>query len=154
MITLLEEVLERADGNYVSAQDLRLLDNALSSWQARKGAYNALQQKEAEIIKEAVESMRNGEPFEAKPMDSLGVDRCQRDMTMGLRCCALAMLMQDEEMLKDRVLYWQQNIFLAMQLNYQGYKFLWQAVKSQLPIDQAGLLNPYLKMAHEMIAGK
>jgi hypothetical protein len=154
MITLLENVLERADGNYVSVQDMRLLDDALSSWQARKDAYNALQQKEANVIKDAVEAMRNGDRFESKPMDTLGVDRCQRDMTMGLRCCALAMLFQDEEMLKDRVLYWQQNVFLAMQLNYQGYKFLWQAVKAQLTSEQATLLNPYLKMAHEMIGGK
>jgi hypothetical protein len=87
-------------------------------------------------------------------MDSLGVDRCQRDMTLGLRCCALAMLLQDEEMLKDRVLYWQQNIFRAMQLNYQGYKFLWQAVKSQLPGEQAAFFSPYMKLAHEMMTAE
>ncbi len=154
MITLLENVVERADGNYVSAQDLRLLDNALSSWQARKDAYNQVQAHETEIISQAVEAMRTGDRFTAKPMDTLGVDRCQRDMTLGLRCCALAMLLEDREMLKDRVLYWQQNIFLSMQLNYHGYKFIWQALQSQLPKEQSELFSPYLKMAHEMMSGK
>jgi hypothetical protein len=154
MITLLENVLERTDGNYVSAKDLQLLDKSLSSWQSRKIAYNSVQRKEADIIKEAVAAMRSGDRFESKPFDSLGVDRCQRDMTLGLRCCALAMLLEDEELLKDRVLYWQQNIFLAMQLNYQGYKFLGQAVKSLLPSNQAELIIPYMQMAHEMMSGK
>jgi aconitase A len=152
MITLLENVLERADGNYVSAQDLQLLDKALSSWKARKDAYNAVQAQEAELIQQAVTAMRNGDRFDLKPMDDLGVDRCQRDMAMGLRCCALAMLLQDEEMLKDRVLYWQQNVFQAMKLNYEGYRFLWHATKAQLPKEQAALLGPYLQMAHEMMS--
>jgi hypothetical protein len=154
MITLLEDVLKRADGVYVDAQDFRLLDHALSTWQTRKQVYNAVEQKETEIINQAVSAMRNGDRFESKPLDNLGVDRCQRDMTLGLRCCALAMLLQDKELFKDRVLYWQQNIFLAMQLNYQGYKFLDQAVKDQLPAEQAELLSPYMKMAHEMMSGK
>lgn len=154
MITLLENVLERTDGNYVSAQDLRLLDKALSSWQARKDSYSSIQAKEPEIINQAVEAMRSGDRFVSKPMDTLGVDRCQRDLTLGLRCCALAMLLEDPEMLKDRVLYWQQNIFLSMQLNYHGYKFLWQSLQSHLPKEQSELLSPYLKMAHEMMSGK
>jgi hypothetical protein len=154
MITLLENVLKRADGAYVDAQDLRLLDHAVSTWQTRKEAYASVQQKESDIINSAVTAMRNGDRFESKPLDNLGVDRCQRDMTLGLRCCAFAMLLQDKELLKDRVLYWQQNIFLSMQLNYQGYKFLWQAIKEQLSSEQAELMSPYMKMAHEMMSGK
>lgn len=150
-----EGVSLRTDGNYVSAQDLRLLDKALSSWQARKDTYSSIQAKEPEIINQAVELMRSGDRFVSKPVDKLGVERCQRDMTIGLRCCATAMLLEDAEMLKDRHLYWQQNIFLAMELNnYHGYKFIWLAVQAQLPKEQSELLSPYLKMAHEMMSGK
>ncbi|GBO51549.1 phycocyanin beta chain-like [Pseudanabaena sp. lw0831] len=154
MITLLENVLKNADGNYVDAKDFQLLDKTLSTWQARKLAYSAIERKESEIISHAVTAMRNGDRFEARPMDTLGVDRCQRDMTLGLRCLALAMLFEDAEMLKDRVLYWQQNIFLAMQLNYQGYKFLGEAIKARLPENQVELMTPYVQMAHEMMSGK
>lgn len=154
MITLLENVMERADGNYITAQDLRLLDKALASWQTRKEAYSSIQTLETEIINDAVAGMRSSDRFTAKPMDTLGVDRCRRDMILGLRCCALAMLLEDTEMLKDRVLYWQQNIFLAMQLNYHGYKFIWQAVQNHLSPAHAELLSPYLKIAHEMMSGK
>jgi hypothetical protein len=152
MITLLENVLKNADGNYIDAKDFRLLDNSLSTWQSRKQAYSAIESNESEILNYALTAMSNGDRFEARPMDKLGVDRCKRDMTLGLRCLALAMLLQDEEMLKDRVLYWQQNVFLAMQLNYQGYKFLGLAIKTLLPANQAELMAPYAKMAHEMMS--
>jgi hypothetical protein len=154
MITLLENVLKNSDGTYVDAKDFQLLDSALSTWQTRKQVYSAIERNESEIISYAVTAMRNGDRFESRPMDTLGVDRCQRDMTLGLRCLALAMLLQDEELLKDRVLYWQQNIFLAMQLNYQGYKFLGQAIKAQLPESEACLMNPYVQMAHEMMSSQ
>ncbi len=154
MITLLENVLKNSDGAYVNAKDFQLLDGALSTWQTRKQVYSAIERNESEIINYAVTAMRNGDRFESRPMDALGVDRCQRDMTLGLRCLALAMLLQDEELLKDRVLYWQQNIFLAMQLNYQGYKFLGQAIKVQLPESEAELMSPYIQMAHKMMSGQ
>jgi Phycobilisome protein len=150
MITLLENVLERADGNYISAQDLQLLDKSLSSWQARKNIYSSIQAKESEIISSAVEAMKNGI---TKTLDSFLAERAQRDMTIGLRFCALAI--EDPELLKDRLLYWQQNIFLAMELNvYQGYKYIWLALQAQLPKEQSELISPYLKMAHEMMSGK
>lgn len=154
MITLLENVLKNADGTYVNAKDFRLLDKTLSTWQIRKQVYSAIESKESEIIDYALTAMSNGDRFESRPMDKLGVERCQRDMTLGLRCLALAMLLQDEELLKDRVLYWQQNIFLAMQLNYQGYKFLGQAINAQLPKNQAELMTPYVQMAHEMMSSQ
>ncbi|CAN1210067.1 Phycobilisome protein [Tumidithrix helvetica PCC 7403] len=154
MITLLEDVLKRSYGTYVNAQDFQLLDNVLSSWQSRKAAYNAVKQKETEIVEDALNSMRSGNRSDSKLLDDLGSEKCQRDLTLGLRYCALAMLLQDDELLKDRFLYWQQNILSAMQHNYPGYKLLGQAVKSKLPIKQAEFLVPYLDMAEEMINGK
>ncbi len=153
MLTLLEDVLKRADGSYVANEDLGLLDQTLSTWENRKRAYKAVEQKEEQIIEAALTAMRKGDRFVKKPMNELGVDRCRRDMTLGLRCCALAMLLEDENLLKDRVLYWQRNIFLAMQLNYQGYKFLGQAIQANLPKAQSALLVPYFESAHQMMTG-
>jgi len=155
MITLLENILKRNDGTYMNAQDLELIDKSLASWNFRKQAYNAIEAKETEIISMASNSMRKGTHFESSPVNKLGIDRCKRDMTMGLRLSALAMLLEDPEMFKDRILYWQQNVFLAMKLtNYMGYKHTGDAIKALLPKAQADLINPYLQMAHEMMSGK
>lgn len=155
MITLLENILKRNDGTYMNAQDLELIDKSLASWNSRKQAYNAIEAKETEIISVASDSMRKGTHFESSPVDKLGIDRCKRDMKMGLRLSALAMLLEDPEMFKDRILYWQQNVFLAMKLtNYMGYKYTGDAIKGLLPKAQADLITPYLQMAHAMMSGK
>jgi hypothetical protein len=154
MLTLLENVLDRADGSYVNAQDLRAIEQSLSYWHDRRDAYTAIQINESNIIRQAIELMQDSDRFAAKPINQLGIDRCQRDMVLGLRSCALAMLLDDKEVLKDRVLYWQQNIFQAMNLNYQGYKFIWQAARSILSEKQAELLKPYLRQAHELMSGE
>lgn len=153
MITLLEELVERADGSYANKQDLRALEHVMSSWHDRKEAYLAIQEKEEAILDRALTLLKNSKAFKDKAMNQLGLDRCRRDMTLSLRSYALGMLLKDEEMLKDRVLYWQKNILQAMGFaQYQGYKFLQEAIYVELDTKQADLLKPYLNLAIEMIA--
>jgi Phycobilisome protein len=153
MITLLEALVEGADGSYASKQDLRNLEHVMFAWAERKEAYLAVQAKEKSIIDRAMTFMQDSQGFQRQKMNELGVERCRRDMTLALRSYALGMLLQDEEMLKDRVLYWQTNILRAMGFsNYQGYKFLMESIYSELPKQQADLLKPYVQLAQDMIA--
>jgi hypothetical protein len=153
MITLLETLVEGADGSYASKQDLRNLEHVMFSWSERKEAYLAVQSNEKSIIDRAMIAMQDSQGFKKQSMNELGVERCRRDMTLGLRSYALGMLLQDEEMLKDRVLYWQTNILQAMGFRqYQGYKFLLESIYVELPKQQADLLKPYVKLAQDMIA--
>ncbi len=153
MITLLETLVEGADGSYASKQDLRKLEHVMFSWAERKEAYLAIQSKETSIVDRTVKSMQASQAFQEYKMNELGVDRCRRDLTLALRSYALGMLLQDEEMLKDRVLYWQTNILQAMGFRqYQGYKFLLESIYVELPKQQADLLQPYVKLAQDMIA--
>jgi Phycobilisome protein len=153
MITLLETLVDGADGSYASKQDIRNLEHVMSSWSERKEAYLSIEINEKSIIDRAIKSMEDSKVFEDKAMNKLGVDRCRRDMILALRSYALGMLLQDEEMLKDRVLYWQTNILQAMGFRqYQGYKFLMESIYLELPKQQADLLKPYVKLAQDMIA--
>ena len=72
-----------------------------------------------------------------------------------MRSCATAMLLQDEELLKDRFLYWMQNIMHALQkqqINAIVYQSLQQAVGSHLPTQNAALLMPYLQLVREWLS--
>jgi Phycobilisome protein len=154
MITLLEELVERADGSYANSKDLRALEHLMSSWPERKEAYLEIQAKEESIVEQAIELMQAEKAFSDLEMSQM-LGRCRRDLTSTIRSYALAMLLQDEEMLKDRVLYWQKNILQAMGLNdYQGYKYLLESICLELPVKQADLLKPYFKIAGEMISSK
>jgi Phycobilisome protein len=153
MITLLEALVDGADGSYANKQDLRKLEHVMFSWAERKEAYLAIEAKETAIIDRAIKSLQDGRFFQEQAMNELGIERCRRDMTLGLRSYSLAMLLQDEEMLKDRFLYWQKNILQAMGFQqYQGYKFLLESVYVELPKQQADLLMPYIKLAQDAIA--
>jgi Phycobilisome protein len=154
MITLLEALVDGADGSYASKQDLRKLEHVMLSWTERKEAYLAVENNERVIIDRAMSSIRGDldAPTDRK-MDSATLDRCRRDMTLALRAYALGMLLQDEEMLKDRFIYWQKNVLQAMGLhNYQGVKFVLEAICAELPAEQANLFKPYFKLGQEMMS--
>jgi Phycobilisome protein len=152
MITLLETLVDGADGAYASKQDLRNLEHAMFSWSERKEAYLAVQDKEKLIIDRAMTLIQSGKTAPDGAMNAGTLNRCRRDMTLALRAYALGMLLQDEEMLKDRFLYWQKNVLQAMGLHhYQGVKFVLESICLELPKEQANLFKPYFKIGQDLV---
>jgi hypothetical protein len=153
MITLLEALVEGADGSYANKQDLRNLEHAMFSWADRKEAYLAIQNNEKSIIDRAMTLVQASTTApNTKPIDSARLDSCRRDITLALRYYALGMLLQDEEMLKDRFIYWQKNVLQAMGLHhYNGVQFVLDSICVELPKEQANLFKPYFKLAQDMI---
>ncbi|WP_295616178.1 phycobilisome protein [Chamaesiphon sp. GL140_3_metabinner_50] len=154
MITLLETLVDGADGAYASKQDLRNLEHAMSSWSERKAAYLAVEANEKSIIDRARRSMENDKLFhENNRLNPAMLECCCRDMTLTLRSYALGMLLQDEEMLKDRFIYWHKNILQSMDLaKYQGSKFVYDSICIELPREQSKLFKPYFKIDSEITA--
>jgi len=155
MITLLETVLERSDGSYISPEDLQTLDLTIASWQKRRQTYDWVQRREKEIVDKVLKQLSKAAPGFPKRFTEEGVDRCQRDISLVLRYCATAMLLADEELLKDRLLYWMQNIMRALrhqQTNDRVYQILQQVVREQLPPENSSLILPYLKIAHQWLS--
>jgi Phycobilisome protein len=152
MITLLEALVEGADGSYATKQDLRNLEHAMFAWADRKEAYLAIQSKEKSIIDRAMTMIQAGTTANTKPINPDRLDSCRRDITLALRYYALGMLLQDEEMLKDRFIYWQKNVLQAMGLHhYSGVQFVLDSICIELPKEQANLFKPYFKLAQDMI---
>jgi tRNA A37 N6-isopentenylltransferase MiaA len=155
MLTLLENVLDRADGSYIKPEDLLTLDRSIASWQQRRKTYDLIQAKENIILEQVMQQIQSTAPNMAAKMTPDGVNKCSRDMALVLRYCATAMLLQDEELLKDRLLYWMQNIMVALQkqrLNNLLYQTLQKSVQENLPTENANLLLPYLAIAHQWLS--
>jgi hypothetical protein len=155
MLTLLENVLDRADGSYITPDDLKTLDRAIASWQQRRQTYDLIQAKENSILEQMMHQVQTSAPDMAAKMSPDGVNKCNRDMALVLRYCATAMLLQDEELLKDRLLYWMQNIMIALQkqrVNDVLYRALRKSVQENLPKENADLLSPYLEIAHQWLS--
>ncbi len=155
MLTLLENVLDRADGSYITPEDLLTLDQSISSWQQRRQTYDLIQSKENIILEQVMQQIQTKAPDVAAKVTVDGGSKCNRDMALVLRYCATAMLLQDEEMLKDRLLYWMQNIMLALKnqrINDFVYKSLLKSVQENLPKENADLLLPYIAIAHQWLS--
>jgi Phycobilisome protein len=152
MITLLEELIERASGSYAERQDLNKLEHLMFAWADRKEAYLNVEHKEKSIIDLAMKLMQDSPDFPSQEVKESTLSSCRRDLTLALRYYALGMLLQDKEMLKDRFIYWQKNVLQAMGLHhYQGVKFVLEALYLELPEEQADLFKPYFKLGQDMI---
>jgi Phycobilisome protein len=152
MITLLEALVEGADGSYANKQDLRNLEHAMFAWGDRKDAYLAVQENETSIIDRAMTLLQASKNLPNLPIATARIDSCRRDLTLALRYYALGMLLQDEEMLKDRFLYWQKNVLQAMGLHhYHGVQFVLESICIELPKEQANLFKPYFKLGQDII---
>lgn len=155
MLTLLEDVLDRADGSYITPEDLRTLDRAIASWQQRRQTYDLVQAKENAILAQVMQQIQATAPDVAAKVNFDGGNKCNRDMALVLRYCATAMLLQDEELLKDRLLYWMQNIMVALKnqrVNDFVYRSLQKSVQEHLPPENADLLLPYIAIAHQWLS--
>ena len=154
MITLLEALVEGADGSYANKQDLRNLEHAMFSWAERKEAYLAVQNSEKSIIDRAMTLILESRTVPAdRVMNEGRVEYCRRDLTLALRYYALGMLLQDEEMLKERFLYWQKSVLQSMGLhNYDGVQFVFDSICVELPKEQANLFKPYFKLGQNIIS--
>jgi hypothetical protein len=153
MITLLETLVDGADGSYASSQDIRNLEHVMFAWADRKEAYLAVQNSEKSIIDRALVLMQTSTTFPGGKLSAERLEKCRRDVTLALRYYSLGMLLQDEEMLKDRFIYWQKNILQAMGLHhYNGVQFVLESICVELPKEQANLFKPYFKIGQEMIS--
>jgi Phycobilisome protein len=153
MITLLEALVEGADGSYANKQDLRNLEHAMFSWAERKEAYLAVQNSEKSIIDRAMTLILESKTVPAdRAMNEARVEYCRRDLTLALRSYALGMLLQDEEMLKERFLYWQKSVLQSMGLqHYYGVQFVFDSICVELPKEQANLFKPYFKLGQNIV---
>jgi hypothetical protein len=126
MITLLETLIEGAEGTYANTQDLRNLEHLMASWSERKDVYLAVQAKETVIIDRAMVLLHESQALAGnKPIDKSRVDLCRRDITLALRAMGLH--------------------------EFQGVKFVFKAICEELSKEQANLLKPYFKLGQSMI---
>lgn len=155
MITLLENLIERSDGAYFEAKDLDLLEQGLQSWGDRRKTYQIIQDKEMAIVEKTLTRFQQENETLLRTAPESIFKKCQGDLISVLRHCAMAMLLQDEELLKDRFLYWMQNIMRALRnqkFNVHIYKILQDVIQEELPEQYANLMMPYLQITHQYLS--
>jgi len=138
----IDESFLDADGAYLDARGLQMLEYFAQTYSQRLEAYNALREHNAALVQGALEKMKHTHP---ELMQKHG-KRCQYDMTEVVRYMALAILRDDEVFFKEMMISWLDTVLMAYKHHNHcatAYRLLQEMVDAQIPTCST-VVRPYL----------
>jgi hypothetical protein len=146
MHTVLEKMIEQADGKYIGSKDVQVLLDYAQSVQLRIEAYQAIKEQEAELFEMVLQKV-HAHPVYISRYVNTESGKCLRDMTATLRYCSTAMLLNDEQFLREEYLIWLETIVRSLKhkdLTLAAMEALSEALAERLPPDQYKLMTPFM----------
>ncbi|MEG4347078.1 phycobilisome protein [Microcoleus sp. A003_D6] len=147
MLSQLARLSTEADGRYASAEELQFLKDYLQSLNHRIGAYKKIQASETEIMQQVEAQMQSLDPNLFRRGTQDVTQKCRGDIVQVLRHSAAAMLIDDTERLRDRLLLWLQTILGAVQVRNTAtvtYDVMKKVLKQYLTVEERNLFFPIL----------
>ncbi|MEA5463122.1 phycobilisome protein [Leptothoe sp. PORK10 BA2] len=154
MLSQLQTLVREVDGRYATDTELLFLQNYLQTARLRFSAYQKIQKAEKEIIQQVKQKLKATHPqfLQRGKVDFSA--KWQRDTIRGLRFCAHALLVADEEGLKEHFLLWFQSVmrsFKAQPSCDMTYKIIQDIVRQYLTPQEAELFCPILAQARLLL---
>ncbi len=145
----LDALFDSPEKRYLDANDLNLLSQYVSSIPERVTVYRTLRDQEVAIMQEVANALQqqSGQP------DAL-VERSIRNGLMVMRYVAMAMLLDDQAFVEERLRGWLPEIVKAYEtqaLDRQLFQLLSQKLAAVLTPAQMSLLKPSLEKAQAII---
>jgi len=150
----IETIMRGAEGRYLTNDEGRKVLDVARGYEKRLLALRTLEQKEAEIVRTTIERVFQKYPkfHQERPM---AYEKAERDVSLVVRYCGLAMVNHDPEFLREKLLYWMRTIMTAMEfgpvLKYT-YEQLQENVARALPPAEAEEMAPYTRACVEILA--
>ena len=150
MIQQIEQLCAQADGRYATDDELAFFQDYLKTARLRFALYQKLQKLESQIIQKVLTELKSKEP------DLLVINGCdlttkwQRDTVRLLRYAATALITDDGDVFKERMLLWFQTIMKSFQAERSceaTYKAMQQVLKATLTPQEAALFRPLIEMS-------
>ncbi len=116
--------------------------------------YQVLQAKEQELLDRVMEKFQPMMPNLTRQHGHLAWDRCRRDLSMVWRYCCMAMLLNDEDYLRDKLLYWLETILKSFKMRDQcqpAYKLMLDSLTYIFGAEESEMIRPYLLLAKSML---
>jgi Phycobilisome protein len=149
MLSQLQRLGVEAEGRYATDSELQFISDYAQSFSLRVQTYQKLQASESAIIQQVQAKMQALDPtlFRSGNEDVSG--KWKRDTIRVLRYSAVALLLDDPDTLRDRLLFWMQTImraFGAQRSCNVTYEVMQDVVKQHLLPNQANLFCPILEL--------
>ncbi len=146
----LQQAIIDADGQYLSTEALQPLENYFNSYQKRLNAYQEISQKSNELVLAALRKFARIHP----EIIQRSAKRCQYDMTQVLRYIALAILLDDEFMFQEKMMFWLDTMLRAhhkQEACSKAYHHLQEVCQETLSANTAELIRPLINLIFESL---
>lgn len=154
MLSQLERLSREVDGRYASDAELSFAIDYVRSFNLRVQTYQKLQELEISLVQQAYEKMRAIDPTIFSYNGSDISAKWKRDTLRVMRYVAIAVLMDDADTFRERMLLWFQTImraFSAQRSCNLTYQVLQEIVKQSLTVPQANLVCPMLELSRRTL---
>ena len=146
----IKSLLYKAEADYLQHQDLELFQKYIKSLKTRMAVYKFLRDSELQIFQPIADEMVSTFPDEEQPK----VYQAIKNWVSVMRCCGMAMLLNDSVYLKDRLLDWlapQVQAYQMQSLDRALFSMLRTELEKSLVGEQFALLEPFLKQAKQTL---
>jgi Phycobilisome protein len=147
----IEAVFDDAENRYLKPEELGLISQYTQSISARLETYQSLRDYELEIMQWAADQLQAEMPLES-------IENLERSIKNGLlmlRCCAMAMLINDQGLIRDRFLAWANSmttVYGSQHIDAALYRLVNQRLNQVLGGERMRLLMPMLAYAQDVPA--
>jgi hypothetical protein len=156
MLTTVETLINQTDGRYATDHELQFFQAYLSTAPLRFRAYQKIQAAEVSIMNQLLKELKTYHPdiFWVNNQDLTA--KWQRDTVRVLRYAATALLVDDPEAFRQKMLIWFQTImkaFGAQKSCQVTFTTLQQVVKQHLTPEEAQLMLPLVELSRATLGG-
>jgi hypothetical protein len=145
-IPKIQELINQAQDRYLASEELGLMESYISSLPDRLKLYKFIRDREIDILQTVADQVTSELPNVAVEDLENGI----KNLILVVRYCSMAMLLNDESFLKQRLLDWLEGIMSMRdmrRLNETLYKLLNQVMRQQLSPTQLALIQPLITAA-------
>lgn len=154
MLSQLQKLSCETDGRYARDEELEFVSEFGRSFYLRVQTYQQLQAMETIIMQQVLTKMQFLDPTLLHHHNADMTAKWQRDTIRVLRYSAIAMLLNDPDSLRDRLLFWFRTIMKAFGAERScnvTYAVMQTVIKEHLPSSQASLICPILEMNRQVL---
>jgi hypothetical protein len=149
MLSQFDQLSVNVDGRYATDEELKFLQEYLSTVRVRLSAYRKIEAAEQQIIQQVLDKIMILDPTLLMSDSGDLQAKWQRDTVRVLRYAATALLLDDVEIFQDRFLAWFQTVMAAFRAERScnaTYVLMQDVVRSYLTSQEANLFLPILEL--------
>jgi hypothetical protein len=149
----IESVFDEAERRYLKSEELGVIGQYVDSLPERLALYRQLRDSEIDLMQRVADQLQT----EVGNQPEVLMERSIKSAILVLRYSALGMLLNDETLVKDRLISWLKDTaaaYTSETVDATLYRLLNQKLNQTLSSQQMQLLKPMLALAQETLVGQ